>query len=144
MPVQIDARGLRSALEELAKKIQVQDRRLTCQVQCINDFLVANNTAATQLYRIAQEAMNNAISHGHATAVDFVLKQDERHTVMEIQDDGIGFDPKKLFDNKTSSRGMGLKIMRHRMSTIGGYIIAERRKPRGMTIRCILPKKLAR
>src|SRR6266542_2846028 len=67
-PVQLDANGLMSALQELAVNVEKMFK-IECRFQCDEPILVQNNEAVTHLYRIAQEAINNAIKHGKANRI---------------------------------------------------------------------------
>ncbi len=73
------------------------------------------------LYRIGQEALNNALKHAHARNITVCLRQDERTVTLEIADDGIGFDP-------TTARergGLGLSAMEERTAELGGRLIVQ-------------------
>jgi len=73
------------------------------------------------LYRIGQEALNNALKHAHARNITVCLRQDERTITLEIADDGIGFDP-------TTARergGLGLSAMEERAAGLGGRLIVQ-------------------
>jgi PAS domain S-box-containing protein len=67
-PVSIESNGLMSALQELATTVS-KLFQVDCRFECAEPMLVNDNTAATHLYRIAQEAINNAIKHGKATRI---------------------------------------------------------------------------
>ena len=69
---------------------------------------------AAQLYRIAQEAVRNAVEHGAAREVLIQLTFSQCDMLLTIQDDGEGFN------TKTNGHGMGLRIMRYRAQSIGG------------------------
>ncbi len=70
------------------------------------------------LYRIAQEALNNALKHAHASSVSVVLHHNDRAVSMSIQDDGIGFDPSEA----RAQSGFGLKGMEERVARLGGRL----------------------
>jgi two-component system, LuxR family, sensor kinase FixL len=124
-PVELEARGLMSALQELAastKKLFGVD----CVCQFRSPVLVHDHLRATHLYRIAQEALNNAIHHGRASKIVIRLTCNQRgRMTMTIHDNGIGFS------GKTRKRsGMGLHLMNYRARAIGGSIVI-RRAPSG-------------
>jgi signal transduction histidine kinase len=72
-PVQLESNGLMWALEELASTTE-QLFKIRCRFDCGEPVLIQDNAIATHLYRIAQEAIHNAIKHGHATNVSITLE----------------------------------------------------------------------
>jgi len=74
MPVQIDARALQSLLEELASSTNMPPTIL-CRFEYSFPVIVADNSAATHLYRIAQEAVSNALRHSQASETVLSLRQ---------------------------------------------------------------------
>jgi signal transduction histidine kinase len=84
-----------------------------------------------ELYRIAQEALNNALKHAQARRITVSLHQVQRTVILEIADDGIGFDP-------TTARkqgGLGLRGMEERTAQLGGRLTVQSRPKEGTTIR---------
>lgn len=116
MPVEVDAGGLMSALADLADQVDAMDG-LRCTFECPDPVAVAAPRTATHLYRIAQEAVSNAIKHGGARHVCIGLRGQGRGLRLEIRDDGRGFPPRPR-----PREGMGLKIMRYRAELIGGML----------------------
>jgi signal transduction histidine kinase len=92
---------------------------------------------ATHLYRIAQEAVNNAIQHGGARNLQVTLTQDERFVEVQVDDDGRGFDP------ATEPAGLGLRLMNYRSRLMGGRLAITRRAAGGMSVRCWVPTRAA-
>ncbi|MBN1688521.1 MAG: PAS domain S-box protein [Candidatus Omnitrophica bacterium] len=113
-PVELEDNGLMAALQELAR-----DTERIFHVACVfgseKPILVYNHETATHLYRIAQEAVHNAIRHGTAQKVKISLSRDQNVIFLRVTDNGVGF-PKDFEDKK----GMGLRIMRYRTSMIDG------------------------
>lgn len=112
-PVELDSRGLMSALEELVihtRKVGGIDCSLICkETVSLNDYEVA-----THLYRIAQEAVNNAIKHAKPSKILITLEQTDNQLTLTIQNNGSPFTlPKE------GKEGMGLKIMKFRASAVG-------------------------
>jgi len=134
MPVQVDALGLRSALEELAANVDAQDN-VSCHFECSSRLHVPNNTTATHLFRIAQEALNNALRHGQADQIDVSLSQCNGQITLQVKDNGRGFDPDLSLRGKAVG-GMGLQIMAYRAGIIGGVLRIERHKKGGMLVEC--------
>jgi PAS domain S-box-containing protein len=125
LPVVSDARGLMSALEQYS--LEVQDLfGLSCSFECDRPVLIFDETVATHLYRIAQEAVNNAIKHGHSKNIMIKLCADGDGLALSIRDDGRG-----LPANVKNSAGMGLHIMNYRAKMIGGMLQVQPCSPDG-------------
>lgn len=138
MPVQIDAEALRSALDELAASTNTPPT-VCCRFDCPLPIMAANNTTATHLYRIAQEAVNNAIRHSKADQICISLRQNDDQIVLEIVDNGVGIGAAEGSVAATAKgRGMGLRTMQYRAGMIGGTLHVERREAGGTMVRCVL------
>ena len=137
MPVQIDAEGLQSVLNELATSTNGL-KQIACRFECSGPVTVTNNTTATHLFRIAQEAVNNALKHSHADRVQISLEQPDGQLLLEVRDNGAGFDPAVLTRNPSDSgtHGMGLRIMEYRAGMIGGTLHIERIATGGTSVKC--------
>jgi PAS domain S-box-containing protein len=136
MPVQVDAEALRSALEQLATSIH-SPPKISCHFDCPQPVIAPNNTTATHLYRIAQEAVNNALKHSQANEIGISLRQHREQIVLEVSDNGIGLDTVGQLAVAThKSRGMGLRTMQYRAGMIGGTLHLERRQSGGTLVRC--------
>ena len=83
------------------------------------------------LYRIAQEVLNNILKHAHAHKVKVYLCQDQQNVVLEITDDGIGFDPAV----NGGKRGLGLEGMEERVALLGGQLIVSSKPGQGTRVR---------
>jgi two-component system, LuxR family, sensor kinase FixL len=132
-PVEVEANGLMSALHELAKSAQSLFR-ITCEFECPLPVLVRDNAAATHLYRIAQEALNNAIKHGRASHVTIKLLTDGTLARLSVVNNGANFQPPK--PNHT---GIGLRIMKYRADVIGGSLVVAAAPGGGTSVSCAFP-----
>lgn len=130
VPVEVDAQGLRAALTELAYRIS-ELHRIRCEFRCETPVAVADNFIATHLYRIAQEAVNNAMKHSAAKRIEISLANAQGNIILQISDDGIGIDEQRQFQP-----GTGLRIMRYRAGLIGASLKIEPGEPRGTMIKC--------
>jgi PAS domain S-box-containing protein len=140
MPVQIDAEALRSALEDLAAATHTPPS-VSCSFECSPVVVVPDNSTATHLYRIAQEAINNAIKHSQADELGISLLDNDNQLVLEVIDNGIGIEVEdSRIANTRKNRGMGLRTMQYRAGMIGGTLYIERRATGGTLVRCVLPK----
>ena len=117
--MQIDAHGLRVALKVLAETTN-QQQQIHCQFHCDNSVEFQDNTISTQLYRIVQESLNNALRHGHASQITITLMQEQDRITLEVCDNGTGIDPIALKNRSPLRSGKGLDIMEYRASVIGG------------------------
>jgi signal transduction histidine kinase len=95
--------------------------------------------AEAALYRVAQEALHNALRHAGASRVTVALSTTPRLVVLEVSDDGHGFAP----DAPSGGPGLGLESMRERAAAAGGRL-AIRSGPKGTTVRMTVPGKAAR
>jgi signal transduction histidine kinase len=119
-PIEIQAGQLLDSFQELSAKITHQSK-VVCQFESHLVAPLADVNVATQLYRIAQEAVTNAIRHGKAARVNICLDSADDEIVLTITDDGIG-----LPDNARTGNGMGLRIMAYRAGMIGATFHIER------------------
>ena len=129
-PVQIEANGLMAALDGLtanAAKLFC----LSCSFECPRPVLVENPTVATHLYRIAQEAIGNAIKHAQAKSIVVSLKQSDGELTLAIKDNGRGFSRVS-----TVIEGMGLRIMEYRADMIGAVLRVDSAIGKGTTVAC--------
>lgn len=135
LPVVSDSRGLMSALQLWAA--EVEDLfRISCRFECESPVLIHDVIAATHLYHIAQEAVNNAIRHGDAREISIQLRALDGRGVLRIEDNGAG-----IRDSATAGCGMGLHIMNYRAGMIGGALEVRRPATRGTTVVCTFPLK---
>jgi signal transduction histidine kinase len=133
-PIEIEADGLMQALEELAA-ISSDLFRVSCRFECDLPVLIRDTATSGHLYRITQEAVSNAVKHGQAKNVIVQLETLDDGIALRVRDDGVG-----LPENGERSGGMGLRIMAHRASMIGGTFAARRNPEGGTVISCELPQ----
>lgn len=129
-PVRIEVDGLMMALIELASNVE-RLFGITCSFVYDNPVLLSDNAAATHLYRIVQEALNNAIKHGKADKVTIALRQDGEACILTVEDNGVG-----IGSVPAHGKGMGLNIMQYRASVIGAVLEIKGRTEGGTLIRC--------
>ena len=131
-PVDLEARGLMSALQGLASSVE-NVYGLSCVCQFRKAVLVHDHITATHLYRIAQEAISNAIKHGHATRIVIRLTGDKDRLTMAIEDNGVGFPAKPK-----RRGGMGLHLMNYRARAMGARLDIRRGSSSGSVIQCCM------
>jgi signal transduction histidine kinase len=133
-PAELKAAGLKDALRELASQ-SCEGGAIRCHFKSKRGVRVSDDTIALHLYRIAQEAVKNAVKHSGAKNILVTLDKAENKVCVSIEDDGKGFAEKKR------SKGLGLHLMRYRANAIGGELKVLRRNSGGMEIRCVVPMK---
>lgn len=118
LPFELEANGLITALEKLATRI-ASTYAITCDFLCENEVIIDDKNIALNLYRIAQEAANNAIRHGGARHLIIALSHKRKMLNLSISDDGCGFPAKT---SREETQGMGIKIMQYRAKQLGGTL----------------------
>jgi signal transduction histidine kinase len=134
-PSEIDAEGLVSALHRLAATTSNLGA-IRCRVEDTGRVHVRDNRVASELYRIAQEAVTNALKHANAQNVTVRLAVEAGTTILSVADDGRGVQMRP-----GSSGGMGLRIMRYRAQSIGASLTVESTPDVGTVITCLLRGK---
>jgi PAS domain S-box-containing protein len=133
LPVVSDAQGLMSALQQWAG--EVEDLfAISCRFQCLTPVLIHDDTVATHLYYIAQEAVNNAIKHAHTRQIVIRLAADQHQGALTIQDDGHG-----IGSIVPGNKGMGLHLMNYRARMVGGSLEVQRVPTGGTKVTCLFP-----
>jgi signal transduction histidine kinase len=135
MPVESGAQGLLDALAELAASVSMLSN-VACSFDYHEPVNVEDESVATNLFRISQESISNAIRHAQATQVQLRLDYVDGKVSLSIKDNGIGFDA-SAFSAKHPGyeRGAGLSIMRYRASVIHYTLAIESHVGRGTSIR---------
>jgi len=132
-PLEINADGLRTGLGELAAAVS-ESFKVTCQFECNSSVPIDDGTTAMHLYRIAQEAVTNAVKHGQARHILIRLSRSGMGTQLMVIDNGAGL-PEPL----PRSNGMGLRIMAHRASILKGEFTVTRGATGGTVAICTVP-----
>lgn len=132
-PVQMDEMGLSATLDDLAR---TTSRMAAVNVSFteIGDTRVVNPEISMHLYRIAQEALNNAIKHGGAKSVRIALRASGGVLELEVADDGIGMD-----FSMSGHAGVGLHSMKYRAEALGGAIDFKSSDIGGVEVLCRVP-----
>jgi len=133
-PVKIEQHGLEWALRELAAETSAR-RRVDCNFLMHQPVAFSDLNAAVQLYRIAQEAVSNAVRHGNARSIAIELVVSEGTASLIIRDDGTGMPSQK------KKGGLGLHTMEYRARMLGGSLDVITETGRGTTIICSFPEK---
>ena len=130
---ELEANDLHTALRQLSTNLE-SVHSIDCNFSCEVPPSVYDRQVAANAYRIAQEALNNAVKHGEATRIEVALRDKEGLRELTIRDNGVGFSPES-----DHSSGMGLQVMRYRANLIGGNLTVERHPQGGTLVTCAIP-----
>jgi signal transduction histidine kinase len=119
-------------LEELA--IAASRGQVQCRLKQEGREIEVDASRCAQLFRIAQEAIANALRHAQPHAIQIILANDERALSLTIEDDGCGFP-----EGGQASEGLGIRIMHHRARFIGASLAVRSTSGKGTRIICRLP-----
>lgn len=128
--VEQDFTSLVSALKEMVLRLS-ETTNVTFHFQEVGKFPNEDKFRALQLYHIAQESCTNALKHAEASHVQISLRSEEHGIILEIEDDGNGFQI-------GSNNGLGIRVMQNRAGIIGGCLTIEPAQPQGTLVRCTI------
>ena len=131
-PVSLDRGGIVGALRTLASGARDTSKVKVSLRTSLSAPIQLDEVAATHLYRIAQEALNNAMRHGRATSVTMVLHSDESMVRLAVHDNGTG-----MRHTLANTKGLGLRTMQYRAQALGGDLVIEPSRNGGTTVRCV-------
>ena len=132
-PVDLETGGLSAALSQLSREIK-SIFHIDCQVHFSTPLPHLTRNQSLHLYRIAQEATRNAIHHGQAQLIILQLSCEEERMILSISHEGIPWNP-----DFRQTRGMGMRIMRHRALGMGGQLTIEVSEQGATTVTCRIP-----
>jgi signal transduction histidine kinase len=134
-PANLGSSGLAEALGELAARMSAGGR-IECALDLPATVVVDDIPVAGHLFRIAQEAVNNAVKHSGAANVFIRLSNNEGVLRLEVSDNGKG-----LPETPRQDQGIGLQIMKYRASLIGAELDILSGNGKGVTVTCVWPGK---
>lgn len=132
-PLEMDPDALGAALTALARRAG-ESFGVRCDYRERGDVRLQDSEQTLHLYRIAQEAVNNAGKHAAARRIALTLAQQDGHLRLTVEDDGKGLQP------CDHSAGLGLRIMAFRAQRIGGTLTIEPAAQGGTRVVCLIPK----
>jgi len=133
-PVDLEEGGLVSALHH---RLGAVEGRADIQARFMPDEGVSiSKDKEVALYYIAQEALNNILKHAHANSVSVKLRQTRKNIILEVADNGDGFDL-----NDVDQSGIGLQNMKSRTSQINGKLKITTKPGAGTTIKVVVPRE---
>jgi len=130
--VELEGDGMSAALRTLCSNAEKMFS-IECTYREFGTVFLRDSSAASNLYRIAQESLSNAVKHGRASSVIVTLQSTEDTLVLSIEDNGVGFP-----DELKKERGMGVDIMGYRARIINARLEIEAEKGKGTIVRCTL------
>ena len=140
-PSAVKNRDISGGLRLIAETIRLNFRR-ECECQIDESIKVLNPEVVTHLFRIAQEAVNNALRHGGARKIRLGLRHlDESTCLLEVSDDGSGFQADKN-GVLSDGGGIGIRVMEYRANLIGGLLKVYAQPRRGVRVSCHFPTTL--
>jgi two-component system CheB/CheR fusion protein len=133
-PAELTAAGLNRSLRDLAEQAG-ESRAIHCEFRGARGVRVRDDTVALHLYRIAQEAVANAVKHSGAKNILITLDRDNGVICLTVGDDGKGLSARKRH------KGLGLHLMKYRANVLGGRLQIESGKRHGTTVTACLPSR---
>jgi PAS domain S-box-containing protein len=134
-PIEVETIGLQAALQNLAVETQ-KFFNISCRFQCGENMLEIDPRVSLALYRVVQEAIHNAITHGEATSIEIELGVTGSNLWLRVQDDGAGFQPEQ-----GRNGGIGLRVMQYRARSIGGNLRVSSEANRGTEVHCTVTRR---
>jgi signal transduction histidine kinase len=131
-PIDLTGDGLPSALEELAQMVQ-DATGIQCRCIMDNAATVKDQSVGTDLFRIAQEAVNNAVKHSQASQIEIELQLTRDLLSLTVKDDGNGIRP-----GAKDRKGIGLATMNYRARRIGASLYVGPAPNGGTLVACSL------
>lgn len=130
-PVEMDSNGLEAALHDLADRA---GKEVRCRFEKSGSISIPDRAAALSLFRIAQEAVVNALKHAQASEIVISLAQEDTGLFLRVSDNGMG-----LPEGPVRAKSMGRHIMEYRATAIGATLTLEERPGGGTQVVCSLP-----
>jgi PAS domain S-box-containing protein len=137
-PVGPEPEDLMDALRGLSRQTE-ESTELRCRCDCPDPVVLDEPVVANHLFRIVQEAVNNAVKHSGGTGITIALRQQDGTVELRIDDDGSGFDPSRGQDG-----GLGLHIMHYRAHAVSASLRIEHREGGGTSVVCVVPQPNSR
>jgi PAS domain S-box-containing protein len=134
IPVHVESRGLSAALDDLAART-AEASGIAVTAECPEWVELPDHATATELFRIAQEAVNNAVRHGRPQHIRVTLLTEPNGLRLRVRDDGVG-----VRDRAEQGDGLGIRIMQYRAGRIGGVLHIGPSRGGGTVVSCTLPR----
>lgn len=126
----LETRGLGACIRTMTEHMQ-EITAVCCRFEGDDTLMVADRSKSENLFRLAQEALNNAAKHSLATTIVVALSREGSTLTLRVRDDGVGFVPKKAI-----GKGIGLRSMRYRANVMGGTFELKSHPGKGTEMSC--------
>lgn len=133
IPVEMEAKGLWAALDDLAASTSEQSG-VSVRFECPEWLEMPDHAISLELYRIAQEAVSNALRHGRPRQIHLSIRTQANGLCLRIWDDGVG-----IAERPKQSKGLGIRIMEYRAALIGGILRIRPGEEGGTVVTATLP-----
>jgi signal transduction histidine kinase len=137
-PSMLDDLGLLPAIREYAR-VHLQAKGIVVHCECADTPPPLGADAQTAVYRVVQEALTNVMRHAHAEAVQIACSVSSDALTIEVEDDGVGFDPERVSQPRSTGEGLGLLGMRERLALLGGTITIDAAPGSGTRVTVSVP-----
>lgn len=134
LPVELEENGLEAALQRLRSHVE-SVYGIACALKTETYAPIQDPDIALHMYRVAQEAVHNAVRHGRPSTVEITLSTAAGQTRLSVIDDGIGIPN----GADRQGGGLGLRTMQFRAQTVGATLTVSRRQVGGTEVLCELP-----
>lgn len=132
LPIELESNGLNAALQSFTQNTS-STFDVNCQYKPDGEVLINDRIVSLHLFRIAQEAVNNAIRHGKASSIDVILNVRKHHFTLSIRDNGVGFDYEN-YQRSSDINGVGLQSMVYRAKLIKANVTFSRPTQTGFVV----------
>jgi two-component system, NarL family, sensor kinase len=137
VPTTLERFGLAEAIEEFIHKLE-ENTQLALAFRCnAEEFPRLGQKTELTIYRIMQELVNNSIKHAQASIIDIDLQVNNKTIGLAVSDNGIGFDPEFIKENKLA--GLGLLGIESRLAIVNGHVTYERPEGGGFSAFAQIP-----
>lgn len=133
LPLEVKDGALMDGLQKMAER-QEKMRSVVCSFEWGEDVPSVTGDVASHLYRIASEAVHNAVTHADPDTVAICLDTEGDHLVLDVRDDGVG-----ISEHVEPTDGVGIHVMQYRAHLIGADLDVEPAADGGTLVRCRLP-----
>ncbi len=139
-PLSLDELGLNTVLASICKKVS-KESSIISHIHLLDDTVKIPKELEVCIYRVTQESLNNIMKHSKAKNFTINLNVEDDSISLVISDDGIGFKPTILFNEKYISEGMGLLNMQENVERLGGTFYIESKIDKGCALIINFPFK---
>jgi PAS domain S-box-containing protein len=137
LPVEVESNGLWAALDDMAAKASEQTG-VPVKFECPDWVELPDHATSMQLFRIAQEAVSNALRHGRPQTIRVTILSQPNGLRLRVRDDGVG-----ILDQADKSKGLGIRIMEYRAESIKGEIQIKPAEEGGTVVTVTVPRRKA-